>query len=1720
MTQCPKCGHTFDSDHSVDRFCSMCGYDRTELNTPPTITKGRDGVSTAASTVGCDETIVNESIGFEIDDDVELASHTTADNGATADATSDSDQTIDGDSAVSLLDHQLDDSHPVDRSEQAGAADASEPREDAEFDFVVDSSVEIDDNDASSGAPPTVAADDPTLPHNAAGATADMTLQGDTRASAKTVAIPKPRVVTRSDELVDTRTDYTLLEQVGEGGMGTIYRARQLSIQRDVAFKEIKAKNADKSRHRNNFSAEAAITGSLDHPNIVPIYELGATSDGTLFYSMKLVEGNAWDDLLPTLSLADNLEILQKVCDAVAFAHSRGVIHRDLKPENVMIGGFGEVLVMDWGLAIAIAPEGVYSPGGSPAYMAPEMALHYLHCQKMLERAPRFPLGFHSDIYLLGAILFEILAKYPPHASKSALEGLRRAARNERVASDHQSELMDIAVRAMATVPARRHQSVQEFQQALRAYQLHAQSIQLSDKAQQHLSEACENHEYPSYTRALNGFQDALELWDGNHAARDGLQVTHHEYARSALQRGDYQLGMTLLNRDDPEDAPLYSELVQARDARNRRMRATRRLTRLAFILVALLVVGSATAAWWFQRLRSEAVAQRIVAEEAKRVEEQERILAEQARAAAVDARQHAEAERQRAILAREAEAKERKRAEDARLAEMASRRKAEQAEQQERIAHSRAAAERYRASIGLVTSLLKEQAFTRAADELDALPHEAFEWSFLHQQIVRNHRDLQLDNPEPRVVGFTAAANTGRCVALLDGDGQRQWSVWSPPGWGIDGWPAPPRHMIPADRCMSTSADWTSLDPSGRCLATADRHTARVHIFDLHENHSDTIAIGGNASVIHLVDARNLLVGAIRSDGGAITQQWQRDGDDSNWRLSREIAHNTRPVRWLASDNGVGIAMCDHFLYQFRLALDDSGTTDPAEQTYRLAASASDQGWISCGHVANGTMWLGTRDGLLYSLPVMARDSQRHGPVHLRGEEHDGQRVLVTTATGMHAESPERQVVSRSLIDLQSEVTAIAVATGCQHIIAGHRDGYVTFLGKDFSVQRRLRLHLHDIREAVFVPRSSTQAADNEAPLLLTTTERGMAVTDPRWVTSRSRGILPYMTTQVDRSDSVPSIYDAVVLNPTRRLATVDEAGRLRLWHETGVGTYTLAATSHVGHDTGNGDGCLPRASLYRSAKGDPQLLTSTNQSLVTWDVWSGSMTGRRTSRDTPQISRWQWGPGREQLWLRPVDQQGLILGRDHLTEVARFSIDFTPGDANLNFQVLDRDSLIMPINAGIRVLRRSAEVANHFATSMWLQDRGFRSTSRSMASVFVHPLVGLADVAISNGEETVWWNFEDDSPSHTEASRKGDASLGESIPFTTALLQEEAISGGSPPRWLARNTDLAERPTVRFHLIEFDTVSHVWRSSADALPADTIAVSFLEDNTLVRLVQGETHFAMHERSLGETPATAETVAPLIGLPQFAGIKQGDLRLSVDQGMNLASSRPAVVVLLCEDRTLESQESVTFHAGDGWLALYDETTESWQVTESYLSRRPLRQVAWSESEQLLITVSDSGHRMVWPITSDEQPSLPHRAEEATDPTTTGTKTETLLTVHRNQTTATYNDTSQQIVLRDTTIRHKRSESIATHNVAIPATAMAFAPSGDRLIVGYRDGRVEVFRITVASMEPTDRSSIGLSELFSFVAHRSAIRTIRFTDDADQFITTSDDGTASLWLAR
>ena len=166
-------------------------------------------------------------------------------------------------------------------------------------------------------------------------------------------------------------TRYEIMSILGRGGMGVVYLARDSVLGREVALKVVEAAAATESA----FAQEPRILARLEHPGIVPVHDFGQLEDGRFFYAMKRIRGERLDRWAAHAQLHERLAAFQRICDAVAFAHAHGVVHRDLKPDNVMVGEFGEVLVLDWGVArLAAAHPDTTRIVGTPQYMAPEQA--------------------------------------------------------------------------------------------------------------------------------------------------------------------------------------------------------------------------------------------------------------------------------------------------------------------------------------------------------------------------------------------------------------------------------------------------------------------------------------------------------------------------------------------------------------------------------------------------------------------------------------------------------------------------------------------------------------------------------------------------------------------------------------------------------------------------------------------------------------------------------------------------------------------------------------------------------------------------------------------------------------------------------------------------------------------------------------------------------------------------------------------------------------------------------------------------------------------------------------------------------------------------------------------------------------------------------------------------------------------------------------------------
>lgn len=385
--------------------------------------------------------------------------------------------------------------------------------------------------------------------------------------------VPRRQLLSGTDESeqpCESESEYSIGEVLGEGGMGIIYDANQTALDRSVAIKMLKPQ-ADSEAQRKKFLSEAILTGALQHPNIIALHDLAIDQNDNLFYSMKKINGTPWSDSIASLSLDENLEIFLRICNAVAFAHSRHVIHRDIKPGNVMLGEFGEVLLMDWGLAVVLPEDRPLREnefpglGGTPSYMAPELA-----------RGNFEKLGTASDIYLLGAVLFQIVTKRPPHQGDSVAEVLLNAANNVIQTTSKQGDLLSIALEAMSSEPEDRFGTAIKLRQRIRNFQVQSQSMGLTRRAKKMAKRARQNNDYSLFANAILTFEEAIDVWSENRKAINGLILTKKYYTESAIQNGDLDLAASILDNAEAinKNAERQTQTLSARVSQLKKDRA------------------------------------------------------------------------------------------------------------------------------------------------------------------------------------------------------------------------------------------------------------------------------------------------------------------------------------------------------------------------------------------------------------------------------------------------------------------------------------------------------------------------------------------------------------------------------------------------------------------------------------------------------------------------------------------------------------------------------------------------------------------------------------------------------------------------------------------------------------------------------------------------------------------------------------------------------------------------------------------------------------------------------------------------------------------------------------------------------------------------------------------------------------------------------------------
>lgn len=442
---------------------------------------------------------------------------------------------------------------------------------------------------------------------------------------------------------------------VNKGGFGEVWKALQVSIDRVVAVKKVRSDlraAANPTRRAEIdmlFRREAYTAASLEHPNIVPIYDLGNSETGEPILAMKLVQGDPWDAVIErdfiTLEvgafLARHLPILIAASNAVAYAHYKGIIHRDLKPSQVMVGRFGEVLLMDWGLAMRVgdptdagdehfvSSAGIATsatatnPAGTPAFMAPEQTVSSTE-----------ELGPWTDVFLLGGTLYFLLTGMPPHHGGSRMETYFRA-KNGKVKPPQDAspdrevpkELAAIAMDAMAKDPLDRIPSVEAFIERLNDYlsgeSRRRESEEIVAQVEDTLKRA--SGSYALYSECVVNLGNARALWSANPGIWPLEQRVFIEFAEAALANRDLTLATVQAERLTlgVERTALLSRIEQTEKV----LRNQKRERRIALAAVGVMVVLFAVTGFQFafEQARARAIADRARAEAVASREEAER---------------------------------------------------------------------------------------------------------------------------------------------------------------------------------------------------------------------------------------------------------------------------------------------------------------------------------------------------------------------------------------------------------------------------------------------------------------------------------------------------------------------------------------------------------------------------------------------------------------------------------------------------------------------------------------------------------------------------------------------------------------------------------------------------------------------------------------------------------------------------------------------------------------------------------------------------------------------------------------------------------------------------------------------------------------------------------------------------------------------------------------
>ncbi|BBM86205.1 protein kinase domain-containing protein [Candidatus Uabimicrobium amorphum] len=378
---------------------------------------------------------------------------------------------------------------------------------------------------------------------------------------------------------INAQNTYRDIKETNRDDMNVVYEAWQKKLKRKVTVKKMLPSSKNKS------FVGAMVAAYLEHPNIVPIHNIEQSETGKIFLTMKPVKGYSLNELLhpqtkkqeqesQKYELSSYLKMLLKICNAVNYAHSNGIVNCDLKPQNIIVGVYGEVLVKNWDIAVSVdndqkkayitCKDSICKPMGTPSYMPPELV-----------EGRGKDISYATDVYLLGGILYEILYRNPPRKNKDLWHTLLEAKRGQLPSFDSEvpDDLINICKRAMAKNAKSRHANVAEFQNELEDFLSNQESIVISNQATIQLEKCLKCLENSNHNAAyikntpkkeiekskiqLNdmflesifSFKNAREIWQGNIKAIQGEIKSRLEYATLAFQNEDINLALSQIEK-------------------------------------------------------------------------------------------------------------------------------------------------------------------------------------------------------------------------------------------------------------------------------------------------------------------------------------------------------------------------------------------------------------------------------------------------------------------------------------------------------------------------------------------------------------------------------------------------------------------------------------------------------------------------------------------------------------------------------------------------------------------------------------------------------------------------------------------------------------------------------------------------------------------------------------------------------------------------------------------------------------------------------------------------------------------------------------------------------------------------------------------------------------------------------------------------------------------